>query len=112
MVIISTGASKADTEGEFQKLMSILGMPAISQPMFQWASESGNMDVAIKYIMAKAGLTDADNILQLLEEQGNDMNDIPQGSPTEEIPEQQQVQGDQAVQEIMNAYNEPEGGIQ
>ena len=112
MVIISTGASKADTEGEFQKLMSILGMPAISQPMFQWASESGNMDVAIKYIMAKAGLTDADNILQLLEEQGNDMNDIPQGSPTEEVPEQQQVQGDQAVQEIMNAYNEPEGGIQ
>ena len=113
MVIISTGASKADAEGEFQKLMQLLGMPAISQSMFQWAAESGNMDVAIKYLMAKAGLTDVDNILQLLDEQTTTLNGegdtenggvIP-GSPTEDIPPE--------AMEILESYNiQEEGGLQ
>ena len=67
MVTISTGASKADSEGEVNKLMQILSLPAISQPIFQWAAESDNMPVAIRYLFAKMGLTDVDNILGLME---------------------------------------------
>ena len=105
MITISTGASKADTEGEFQRLMQILGMPAISQSMFQYAAESGNMDVAIKYIMAKAGLTDADNILELIQEQPPMVSEeIPTESPMEEMPPE--------AMEMLNAYNETEGEMQ
>lgn len=108
MITISTGASKADTEGEFQRLMQILGMPAISQSMFQYAAESGNMDVAIKYIMAKAGLTDADNILELIQEQppmaGEENMGVPTESPMEDMPPE--------AMEMLNAYNETEGEMQ
>lgn len=105
MITISTGASKADTEGEFQRLMQILGMPAISQSMFQYAAESGNMDVAIKYIMAKAGLTDADNILELIQEQPPMVDEeIPTESPIEDMPPE--------AMEMLNAYNETEGEMQ
>lgn len=113
MVTISTGASKADTEGEFQRLMQILGMPAISQPMFQWAAESGNMDVAVRYIMAKAGLTDADNILKLIDEQKEEDLELAQATGQPEVmPEEQQQQSlPQGAQEIIDAYNtQDEGG--
>lgn len=104
MITISTGASKADTEGEFQRLMQILGMPAISQSMFQYAAESGNMDVAIKYIMAKAGLTDADNILELIQEEV-----VP---PAEGMPPEESADIPPEAMEMLNAYNETEGELQ
>jgi hypothetical protein len=119
MITISTGASKADTEGEFQRLMQILGMPAISQSMFQYAAESGNMDVAIKYIMAKAGLTDADNILELIQEQPPMVGEeIPTESPMEDtadrVSDTAGATSDMPPEamEMLNAYNETEGEMQ
>lgn len=117
MVIISTGASKADTEGEFMKLMQLLGMPAISQSMFQWAAESGNMDLAIRYLMAKAGLTDADNILELLDKGGPTEPPVPEGQtmseiPTEDITGQPELSPEEMT--MLESYNtqDEEGGSQ
>ena len=73
MVTISTGASRADSEGEVNKLLQILQMPAISQPIAQWCAETNNMPLFIRYVMSKMGLTDADNILGLL----NNPEEVP-----------------------------------
>lgn len=112
MVTISTGASKADGEGEVQKLMQILGMPAISQPIFQWCAESNNMPLAVRYIFAKLGLTDADNILGLIEHPEN----IPPVAESQENPPEEpsnpmvspdgNEQNNEAVQRILETMNE------
>ena len=112
MVTISTGASKADGEGEVQKLMQILGMPAISQPIFQWCAESNNMPLAVRYIFAKLGLTDADNILGLIEHP----EDIPPISESQDNPPEEpsnpmvspdgNEQNNEAVQQILESMNE------
>lgn len=103
-VTISTGASKADTEGEFQRLMQILNMSAISQPIFQWAAESGNMDLAIRYLMAKAGLKDGDNILELIQEKQEPSEDVIPTQPTEDLTGMVQ-QTSPEVMEILNSMN-------
>ena len=112
MVTISTGASKADTEGETQKLLQVLGMPAISQPIFQWAAESGNMMTAVRYLMAKVGLTDADNILGLADHpelvpppQGFDSSNEDMQPGVNDI-QPEETDGNSAIQQIMNAYND------
>lgn len=90
MVSISTGASKADSEGEFNKLMQLLNMPAISQSIFQYAAESGNMNLAIQYIMSKAGLTDGDDILKLFN---------ADNTPADLIETQNEAEGEVVQQE-------------
>lgn len=105
-VTISTGASRADSEGENQKLMEILGMSAISQPIFQWAAESGTMPLAIRYLFSKFGLTDADNILGLMEKP----DEVPpiqddSGGNTGETPQQELLPG---ADQIMNQINSPD----
>ena len=104
-VTISTGASKADSEGELQKLMQILSLPAISQPIFQWCAETDNMPLAVRYLFSKFGLTDADNILGLL----NNSEDIPpvdsNGDPDNpQIPNDQENM-DRQIQAIMDSIN-------
>lgn len=68
-VSISTNASRADKEGELRRLMEMLNLP-IAQMMFSNLSPTQVVLVA-RYLMAKAELTDADNILQLMDEKGN-----------------------------------------
>ena len=68
-VSISTNASKADKEGELQRLMQMLNLP-IAQMIFSNLQPDQTV-LAVKYLMAKAGLTDVDNLLQLQKEDGS-----------------------------------------
>lgn len=65
-VSISTNASRADKEGELNKLLEILSMP-IGQMIFS-NLEPDQIVMAVRYLMAKAELSDADNLLGLQEE--------------------------------------------
>lgn len=65
-VSISTNASRADKEGELNKLLEILGMP-IGQMIFSNLNPE-QIILAVRYLMAKAELSDADNLLGLQEE--------------------------------------------
>lgn len=96
-ISISTNASKADREGELQRLMNMLNLP-IAQMIFSNLNPE-QVVLAVRYLMAKAELTDGDNLLQLVDaagapqspEQGDedlvitteetpqDINDITQG---------------------------------
>lgn len=104
-VTISTGASKADSEGELQKLMQILSLPAISQPIFQWCAETDNMPLAVRYLFSKFGLTDADNILGLLK----NPEEIPEvnneGDPEDPQFTDDQENMDRQIQAIMDSIN-------
>ena len=66
-VSISTNASRADKEGELQRLLQILGMP-IGQMIFSNLTPE-QIVLAVRYLMAKAELSDADNLLELNEMQ-------------------------------------------
>lgn len=81
-VSISTNASKADKEGELQRLMSMLNLP-IAQMIFSNLTPEQTV-LAVRYLMAKADLTDADNLLELIDEQGNTQvpTDIDEGTDT------------------------------
>ena len=68
-VSISTNASKADEEGELNRLMQMLNLP-IAQMIFSNLSPE-QVSMAIRYLMAKAQLTDGDNLLELLDAEGN-----------------------------------------
>lgn len=68
-VMVSTNASKADKEGELQRLMQMLNLP-IAQMIFSNLTPE-QVVLAVRYLMAKADLTDADNLLELTDEQGN-----------------------------------------
>lgn len=68
-VSISTNASRADKEGELQRLMQMLQLP-IAQMIFSNLAPD-QVVLAVRYLMAKADLTDADNLLELVDEQGN-----------------------------------------
>lgn len=68
-VSISTNASRADEEGEFQRLLQMLQLP-ISQMIFSNLSPE-QVTMAVRYIMAKAELKDGDNLLELFDEEGN-----------------------------------------
>ena len=65
---ISTNASKADREGELQRLMSMLNLP-IAQMIFSNLNPEQTV-LAVRYLMAKAQLTDGDNLLQLINSNG------------------------------------------
>ena len=65
-VSISTNASRADREGEFNRLMTMLNLP-LTQMIFS-NLQPDQVILAVRYLMAKAGLTDADNILELVED--------------------------------------------
>lgn len=66
-VSISTNASRADKEGEFNRLMTMLNLP-LTQMIFS-NLQPDQILIAVRYLMAKAGLTDADNILELVDDQ-------------------------------------------
>lgn len=63
---ISTNASKADKEGELNRLMQMLQLP-IAQMIFANLTPQ-QVVLAVRYLMAKADLTDMDNLLELQEE--------------------------------------------
>lgn len=67
-VSISTNASRADKEGELNKLLEILGMP-IGQMIFS-NLQPDQILIAVRYLMAKAELNDADNLLELYDALG------------------------------------------
>lgn len=60
---ISTSASRADKTGELNKLMQMLELP-ISQMIFSNLTPE-QTSMAVRYLMAKAELTDYDNLLEL-----------------------------------------------
>lgn len=66
-VSISTNASRADREGELNRLMTMLNLP-LTQMIFS-NLQPDQVLLAVRYLMAKAGLTDADNILELVNDQ-------------------------------------------
>lgn len=79
-VSISTNASRADKEGELQRLMSMLQLP-IAQMIFS-NLEPDQVVLAVRYLMAKAELHDADNLLELIDQATGEPN-IPE-VPVEE----------------------------
>lgn len=101
MVSISTNASRADKEGELQRLMQMLQLP-IAQMIFSNLAPD-QVVLAVRYLMAKADLTDADNLLELVDEQGN--TQIPamgkDGKMLEGIPSEVE-QPEQPIQDIQN----------
>ena len=74
-VSISTNASRADKEGELNRLMTMLNLP-LTQMIFS-NLKPDQVLIAVRYLMAKAGLTDADNILELVDDQTNQAQQPP-----------------------------------
>lgn len=74
-ISISTNASRADKEGELQRLMTMLNLP-IAQMIFSNLSPR-QVVMAVRYLMAKAELTDADNLLELVDSNGQTNNPPP-----------------------------------
>lgn len=71
-VSISTNASRSDKEGELQRLMQMLQLP-IAQMIFS-NLQPDQIVLAVRYLMAKAELTDADNLLELIDSQTGEPN--------------------------------------
>ena len=71
-VSISTNASSSDKEGELQRLMQMLQLP-IAQMIFS-NLQPDQIVLAVRYLMAKAELTDADNLLELIDSQTGEPN--------------------------------------
>lgn len=71
-ITISTNASKADNEGELNRLMQMLDLP-IAQMIFS-NLQPAQVILAVRYLMSKAGLTDADNLLELVDSEGRPNN--------------------------------------
>lgn len=92
-VTISTNASRADKEGELQRLLEMLNLP-IAQMIFS-NLQPEQLIPAVRYLMAKAELTDVDNLLELM--------DMTTGQPnTITTPEQDEV-------DAMSNSGPPEG---
>ena len=105
-ISISTNASKADREGELQRLMSMLNLP-IAQMIFSNLNPEQTV-LAVRYLMAKAQLTDGDNLLQLINSNGE--TQVPQEgdedatmeiSPEGELPTQNNI-ADMPIGETIN----------
>lgn len=114
-VTFTTGAGKADKEGELNRLMQLLQLP-IAQMIFSNLNPNQVL-IAVRYLMAKAGLKDQDNILQLTEDgeptyiTGVDENgkDIP-----EEPINQPQGEGDITLEDdeiVMPGVQNEQGGM-
>lgn len=93
-VSISTNASRADKEGELNRLMQMLQLP-IAQMIFS-NLQPDQVVLAVRYLMAKAELTDGDNLLELIDNSGQ---------PTEYVDPQQQMDMQQQQMEMMNNNN-------
>lgn len=100
-VSISTNASRADKEGELNKLLEILGMP-IGQMIFS-NLQPDQILIAIRYLMAKAELSDADNLLELYDAQGNPTQIVP--SPEEMSGEMPPINQEQMMPDDNNTNN-------
>ena len=113
-VTFTTGAGKADKEGELNRLMQLLQLP-IAQMIFS-NLEPNQVLIAVRYLMAKAGLKDQDNILQLTENgeptyiTGTDKEtdeEVPQGegdiAPEDSVPQDDGI--------IMPGIQDEQGGI-
>lgn len=110
-VSISTNASRADKEGELNKLLEILGMP-IGQMLFSNFTPDQTL-IAIRYLMAKAELSDMDNLLQLYDTQGNPTEIVDEENNSQ--PPQQQGIGSQPSippELLQQMMNNPQGGQQ
>lgn len=87
-VSLSTNAARADEQGELNMLMRMLNLP-IAQMIFSNLTPQQTV-LAVRYLMAKANLKDADNILELVDSMGNS-SQLPvtdkEGNP---VPDQQQ----------------------
>lgn len=106
-VSISTNASRADKEGELQRLMQMLQLP-IAQMIFSNLAPD-QVVLAVRYLMAKADLTDADNLLELVDSEGNTQSPMMgkdgkllEGILPEGVEQQMPIQD-------MNMLNEQQG---
>lgn len=114
-VSISTNASRADKEGELQRLMQMLQLP-IAQMIFSNLAPD-QVVLAVRYLMAKADLTDADNLLELVDDQGNTQTPMmgKDGKllegvlPSEGVPPQEETEQQQTPIQDMNMLNEQQG---
>ena len=105
-VSISTNASRADKEGELQRLMQMLQLP-IAQMIFS-NLQPEQVVLAVRYLMAKAELTDADNLLELM-----DNSQSPEQGPPPEVqqvlnqmPPDMQQEVAQRANQIMQAQQQ------
>lgn len=103
-VTISTNAAKADKEGELNRLMQMLNLP-IAQMIFSNLSPQ-QVIVAVRYLMAKADLNDADNLLELVDSEGNTNTpppDVEGGDETTPPPTQpaQDIPQDTPIDEML-----------
>lgn len=108
-VSISTNASRADEQGELNMLMQMLNLP-IAQMIFSNLTPRQTI-LAVRYLMAKAGLKDADNLLELKNENGNttqllptdkDGNVLPTGMgdvPPTEVQQSNNLQNEDNIQQ-------------
>lgn len=99
-VSISTNASRADKEGELQRLMQVLTTP-IGQMIFSNLTPE-QMILAVQYLMAKAELSDGDNILQLYD-------DVSKGVPVPYINQIRTVLSNNQQMNTNNNVNNQEG---
>lgn len=99
-VSISTNASRADKEGELQRLMQVLTTP-IGQMIFSNLTPE-QMILAVQYLMAKAELSDGDNILQLYD-------DVSKGIPVPYINQIRTVLSSNQQMNTNNNVNNQEG---
>lgn len=109
-VSISTNAARADEQGELNMLMQMLNLP-IAQMIFSNLTPQQTV-LALRYLMAKAGLKDADNLLELVDEQGNttelyptDANGNAIDQSMDELPQEQPIE-QQPIQTDINGYIE------
>lgn len=110
-VSISTNASRADEQGELNMLMQMLNLP-IAQMIFSNLSQQQTI-VALRYLMAKAGLRDADNLLELTDANGNttqllptDANGNAIDTGTAPLPQEQPVQQEPLQPQDIEQYSE------
>ena len=97
-ISISTNASKADREGELQRLMSMLNLP-IAQMIFSNLNPEQTV-LAVRYLMAKAQLTDGDNLLQLINANGE--TQVPEEGDEDAVIE---VQDNENINKDMNGID-------
>lgn len=111
-VSISTNASRADREGEFNRLMQMLQLP-LTQMIFS-NLQPDQVILAVRYLMAKAQLTDVDNLLELVEDQQQEQPPSPDNpmpvSPTVQVGDLGQMgedltQSDIPIQDMLNINN-------
>ena len=110
-VSISTNAARADEQGELNMLMQMLNLP-IAQMIFSNLTPQQTV-LALRYLMAKSGLKDADNLLELVDQQGNttvldptDSNGNAIASNEPVIPQEQPVQQPPLQNTDINGYIE------